>query len=100
MCGHLLGRIGAQQCLCQGLDQGGNGVVGEFHPGVRYENRREPPQLNFSLRRAEQLSGELLDLGPGLVWLPLEEAASRTKFLPVDHPLIQTARDTGTGFGD
>ena len=32
--------------------------------------------------------------------VPLEEAASRTKFLPVDHPLIQTARDAGTGFGD
>ena len=35
-----------------------------------------------------------------IVSVPLEEAASRTKFLPVDHPLIQTARDTGTFFGD
>lgn len=32
--------------------------------------------------------------------VPLEDAASRTKFLPVDHPLIQTARDTGICFGD
>lgn len=35
-----------------------------------------------------------------IVAVPLAEAASRTKFLPVDHPLIQTARDTGTFFGD
>lgn len=35
-----------------------------------------------------------------IVAVPLEEAASRTKFLPVDHPLIQTARDAGTTFGD
>ena len=38
--------------------------------------------------------------GGNIVHVPLEEAASRTKFLPVDHPLIQTARDAGTGFGD
>ena len=38
--------------------------------------------------------------GGQIVHVPLEEAASRTKFLPVDHPLIQTARDAGTGFGD
>ena len=31
--------------------------------------------------------------GGNIVHVPLEEAASRTKFLPVDHPLIQTARD-------
>ena len=32
--------------------------------------------------------------------LPLEEAASRTKFLPVDHPMIQVARDIGISLGD
>ncbi len=32
--------------------------------------------------------------------IPLEEAASRTKFLPVDHPLIQVARDIGICLGD
>ena len=32
--------------------------------------------------------------------IPLDEAASRTKFLPVDHPLIQVARDIGICFGD
>ena len=35
-----------------------------------------------------------------IVAVPLETAASKTKFLPVDHPLIQTARDVGVTFGD
>lgn len=30
----------------------------------------------------------------------LEEAASQTKFLPVDHPLIKVGRDIGISFGD
>ena len=47
--------------------------TGEFHPGARYENRREPPALTISVRRAEQVTRELLDLGPALVYLPLEE---------------------------
>jgi len=35
-----------------------------------------------------------------IVSVPLEEAASRTKFLPVDHPVIKVARDIGISFGD
>ena len=35
-----------------------------------------------------------------IVSIPLEEAASKTKFLPIDHPLIQVARDIGICFGD
>ena len=35
-----------------------------------------------------------------IVSIPLEEAASKTKFLPTDHPLIKTARDIGISFGD
>jgi len=31
--------------------------------------------------------------------IPLEDAASKTKFLPVDHPLIQVARNLGISFG-
>lgn len=38
--------------------------------------------------------------GGNIVEVPLEDAASRTKFLPTDHPLIRTARDVGIGFGD
>jgi 6-phosphofructokinase 1 len=32
--------------------------------------------------------------------IPLEDAASKTKFLPVDHPMIKLARDIGICFGD
>ena len=32
--------------------------------------------------------------------IPLDEAASKTKFLPVDHPIIQVARDIGICMGD
>ena len=38
--------------------------------------------------------------GGKIVSVPLEEAASKTKFLPTDHPLIQVARDIGISFGD
>ncbi len=49
----------------------------------------------------EQKYGYMVGIQAGyIVPVPLEEAASRTKFLPIDHPLIQTARDIGIGFGD
>ena len=32
--------------------------------------------------------------------ISLDEAASKTKFLPVDHPIIQVARDIGICMGD
>lgn len=32
--------------------------------------------------------------------ISLEEAASKTKFLPTDHPMIAVARDMGISFGD
>ena len=35
-----------------------------------------------------------------IVSIPLEDAASKTKFLPVDHPMIQVARDIGICMGD
>ena len=35
-----------------------------------------------------------------IVSIPLEDAASRTKFLPTDHPMIKVARDIGISFGD
>ena len=63
---------------------------GEFHPGARYENRREPPVLTLSVRRAEQLTRELLDLGPALVYLPLEELCA--------HP-EKAAAPAGTRIG-
>ncbi len=38
--------------------------------------------------------------GGVVVSVPLNDAASRTKFLPIDHPIIETARDIGIYFGD
>ena len=64
--------------------------AGEFHPGARYENRREPPLLTISVRRAEQVTKELLDLGPALVYLPLEELCA--------HPELAQA-PAGTKIG-
>lgn len=37
---------------------------------------REPPVLTMSLRRADQLTRELTELRPALLYLPLEEAAA------------------------
>ena len=38
--------------------------------------------------------------GGQIVSIPLEDAASKTKFLPVDHPMIQVARKMGIRLGD
>lgn len=38
--------------------------------------------------------------GNNITSIPLEEAASKTKFLPVDHELIMTARGLGICLGD
>ena len=48
----------------------------EFHPGVRYENRRQPPVLTVSVRLAEQVTRELCALKPALLYLPAEEGAA------------------------
>ena len=50
--------------------------TGQYHPGARYENRREAPVLTISVRTAEQVTRELLDLGPAIVYIPLEELAA------------------------
>ena len=50
--------------------------TGQFHTGVRYENRKDAPQLTVSLRSASQLTQELLDLAPALLYLPVDEAAA------------------------
>ena len=45
--------------------------------------------------------GRMVAIQSGVITsIPLEEAASKTKFLPVDHPLIQVARDIGICLGD
>ena len=50
--------------------------TGEYHPGARYENQREAPALTLSVRSADQVTQELLDLGPTLIYIPLEELAA------------------------
>jgi len=45
--------------------------------------------------------GRMVAIQSGVITsISLEEAASKTKFLPVDHPLIQVARDIGICMGD
>lgn len=49
----------------------------------------------------EKRYGRMVAVQEGrFVSIPLEDAASKTKFLPVDHPMIQAARDIGISFGD
>lgn len=45
--------------------------------------------------------GRMVAIQNGLiVSIPLDDAASKTKFLPVDHPMIKLARDIGISMGD
>ena len=63
--------------------------AGEYHAGARYENRREEPVLTISVRRAEQLTDELLRLRPALVYVPLDElAAHLEKAVGTEHTSI------------
>ena len=50
--------------------------MGSYHVGARYENRKEPPVLTLSVRSAQQITDQLLELGPALVYVPLEELAA------------------------
>jgi 6-phosphofructokinase 1 len=38
--------------------------------------------------------------GSELSLVPLHELAGRMRLVPLDHPLIQSARRVGTSFGD
>jgi len=49
---------------------------GQFHPGVRYENRREAPEFTVSVRTADQISQELIRLKPALLYIPVDEGAA------------------------
>ena len=63
---------------------------GEYHAGARYENRREAPVLTISVRKAEQVTQELLALKPAMVYIPLDELAA--------HPeLAAGTADTAVG---
>ena len=47
-----------------------------YKVGARYGNPHQEPQINLSLRRADQVSFDLLRQRPGLVYLPVEEMAA------------------------
>ena len=47
-----------------------------FRPGVRYENRREAPVFTVALRKADQLSADLVRLSPAMIYLPADELAA------------------------
>lgn len=57
----------------------------EFNPGVRYEGRKEPPVMTLSLSRANQISQELLNLKPALIYLPVAEAAAHPEMVELAH---------------
>ena len=54
---------------------------GEYHPGFRYESPKTPPILTMSVRRAEQVTRELLALSPALVYVPLEELTAHPELV-------------------
>lgn len=45
----------------------------EFHPGLRYINREEPPDITISVLKADQLSNELAGLKPAVIYVPVDE---------------------------
>ncbi len=47
-----------------------------YKVGARYENPRTAPQINVSLRKANQLTFELLRQKPSLIYLPTDEIAA------------------------
>ena len=49
---------------------------GGYKLGARYENYRGEPDIILSLRRASQMTFELVKAKPGLITLPVEEAAA------------------------
>ena len=64
------------------------------------------PEIPYDIHKVAELIinreyGRMVAIQDGKITsIPLEEAASKTKFLPVDHPMIQVARNIGISFGD
>lgn len=47
--------------------------TGDFHAGARYENPGEPPDLTVSVQTAGQITPQLLELAPAILYVPAEE---------------------------
>ena len=54
---------------------------GEYRAGARYENPTAPPALTVSVRKASQVSPELLERAPAIVYIPAEELSQRPQCL-------------------
>jgi len=54
---------------------------GIFRPGAPAPKRENPPQLNVSLLKVDQLTDDFVDLNPSLIYLPLEEILGNIKTL-------------------
>ncbi|MGI5963543.1 MAG: DUF3656 domain-containing U32 family peptidase [Lawsonibacter sp.] len=52
-----------------------------FHPGVRYENVKQPPKITVSVRDLSQITPVLLSLAPALLYLPPDQAAAQPEIL-------------------
>ena len=55
--------------------------TGEFKAGARYENPAAPPALTVSVRKAGQISPDLLRLAPAILYVPAEELAAHPECL-------------------
>lgn len=65
--------------------------TGQFQAGVRYENPAAPPALTVSVRRAGQVSADLLRQAPAILYIPAAELAA--------HPecVKKLSRETALG---
>lgn len=57
--------------------------IEKYIPEPRLRNSRTEPQLTISVTRLSQLSPELAELAPAIVYVPLDEAASSIRSLSV-----------------
>lgn len=65
--------------------------TGQFQAGVRYENPSAPPAFTVSVRRAGQVSADLLRQAPSILYVPAGELAA--------HPECVKARSRETALG-
>ena len=57
----------------------------EFNPGVRYEGSRKEPELIFSFSNARQMTQEMINLNPAMIYLPVAEAAAHPDVVERAH---------------
>ena len=65
--------------------------TGQFQPGVRYENPSAPPAFTVSVRRAGQVSADLLRQAPAILYVPVSDLAA--------HPECVKKRSRETALG-